>query len=308
MDDKTAARTINPTPWAEARPPHLPDRITGIPARVWPFLFVAAVIAFHDWYHWSRGATGTPLDLLGMTGPAVAASLFGAALFLRHPYAHRTLPLVTAGVTLLAIRELMRIAAPLADDALTAVFPPNPDGLKPFMPHEYVYVWLTMLVLAAAAALTARGLDSARRSDDVAPRRAIGAVLGMVAILLTAGSAALFLSSPDSSIDGVLTTIGFVISLIVTLAWVYLFTAALGGWLAREQPRLGWGLAALGTGLYLLFDLLVRASDVIGPFGVLIPILFFEVAWLAMLLAFVVGLPSTRADPPATTTPGSGAG
>lgn len=308
MDDETAARPIDSTPWPEARPPHFPDRVTRIPVRVWPFLLVAAVIALHGWNLWSRATTFTPLDVLGDTGPAVLAALFGAALFLRHPDAHRALPLVTAGVVLFAAHELMRIAAPLADDALTAVFPPNPDGLKPFMPHEYVYAWLTMLALAAATALTGRGLDAARQFGEVVPRRAIGAILGLVAILLTARGAALFLNSPESSVDGVLTTIGFVINLIVTLGWVYLFTVAFGGWIAGERPRLGWGLAALGAGLYLVFDLFVRAADVVGPIGLTIPVLTYQLAWLALLLAFVVGLPSTTSDRPAAKTPGSAGG
>jgi hypothetical protein len=202
----------------------------------------------------------------------------------------------------------MRISAPLADDALTAVFPPNPDGLKPFMPHEYVYAWLTTLVFAAAAALTARGLDSARRFADVVHRRAIQAVVGVIAILLTAASAAVFLNSPEAVIDGMLTVVGLIIVLISILAWVFLFAAALGGWLARERPRSGWGLAALGTGLYLSFRLLVSTSEFIGPVGLTIPTVTLQLAWLTLLLAFLVGLPSARADPRAVTPPGSGAG
>jgi hypothetical protein len=180
------------------------------------------------------------------------------------------------------------------------------------MPHEYLYVWLTLLVLAAAAACTAHGLDSARQFGEATSRRVIGVVLGILAVLSTAGTAATFMSSPQASIDGVLTVIGLATNLIVTLAWIYLFTVALGGWMARERPLLAWGLAALGTGLYLVLDLLIGAIDFIAlPAGtdvLILAVTILDLGWVALLLAFVAGLPAVRADPREATQPGSEAG
>jgi hypothetical protein len=95
---------------------------------------------------------------------------------------------------------------------------------------------------------------------------------------------------------------------------------AIDGWLADEQPRVAWGIAAVGAALHLVVALMVGLSAVLGGLAgagsevVLAAVTVGSaLAWLLLLLAFALGLPSTSApaatpDPPAARTPGSAAG
>lgn len=51
--------------------------------------------------------------------------------------------------------------------------------------------------------------------------------------------------------DLIAAAIGMVLTLMVTLAWAYLASMTVGGWLAGEQPNRAWGLGALAA-TYLL--------------------------------------------------------
>src|SRR5688500_6853375 len=106
MDDKPAARTVDTAPWPEARPPHLPDRITALSPWIAPFLLLAALQVFLGWQQWASEGTLDVAPSLALhisdLLPSLAATLLGAALFWRHPQAHRTMPRVALGVALLA--------------------------------------------------------------------------------------------------------------------------------------------------------------------------------------------------------------
>ena len=97
--------TLDGTPWEEARPPHLPDRLTAISPWTVPFLLVAA---WQLWTVWSQRPQTEPMpaewwgQLLGIV-PSIAMALIGAALFLRHPDAWRSLRLVALGASLLLV-------------------------------------------------------------------------------------------------------------------------------------------------------------------------------------------------------------
>ena len=99
---------------------------------------------------------------------------------------------------------------------------------------------------------------------------------------------------------------------------------AFGGWLAGEQPRIGWLLAALAAGLDVALLLLLGLAGLVdiaraGPAVVEIIGWLGVANWVLLLLAFAVGLPSVAMAPQSSeraatvdsleaTPPGSGAG
>jgi hypothetical protein len=176
-------------------------------------------------------------------------------------------------------------------------------------------------------AYLARGLASARRFEDVVSGRRVATVVIVFVVIETvlwllpiAGSIA---ETPD-----LLTPLNFAsvaLNFVTKLAWSYIFVITFGGWIARERPRIGWLLVAFAAGIEVALPVLfavggfaiwqasVVAAQIIGLISVS--------NWVLLLLAFMVGVPSTAevaapdepdaaatADPPAATRPGSAAG
>jgi hypothetical protein len=171
----------------------------------------------------------------------------------------------------------------------------------------------------------ARGLAGARRFVDAVSGRALGIVLIAVVVVASVLSLAWFLGVADMAPMLIpINLVSFVLAKVSTLAWSYLFVIALGGWLAGEQPRIGWPLAAVAASIDVVILLLFAVGGIMnlseaGPIVNLI-IGWLSIAnWVLLLLAFATGLPSTApvprepeapptADRPAATRSGSGAG
>ncbi len=318
--------TIDGAPWEEPRSPHLPDRLTSMTPWVLPFVLVAA---YQVWLMWDgqptegnlAGRLGYWVDALRFQFMAIAPVLFGVALFIRHPDARSRLPQVATGAFALLLQQVMRLLEPTLSPVFVALTPES-NELSFYSPAAEAYGLLTTVVGVFGIAWLARGLSAARRFEDAVR-------VTPIAILLVAGavgSSALSLMAligvevfgPPVLIAGTV-----LVNLLATLAWAYLFVVALSGWLAREEPRVAWALAAVGAGLALTLrlvapvmefvpapqDLLIRAIDLLA-LGALI-------GFVLLVVAFAMGLPSTESvadapdpmpDPPAVTPRGSAAG
>lgn len=324
MDDEPTGRTIDGMPWEEPRPPHLPDALSGISPWVAPFLVLAGLHVIGAWQEANaEGDLGNPRAVVLERLPLVGIALLGAALFLRHPDAHRRLPMLAFGVVLLVVASLMPSAVGLLDEVFVARSAPGDDA--GFVVHG-VYRAVISMVNAFGLLYLARGLDGARRWSDVVSARSLGTVLMAVAVFTAVASVltVIEMTDPDDVLRP-LNVLAMVTNLIVTLAWAYLFVVAFSGWQAGERPRAGWLLAALASGLEVGLRILTSIGvsiDISGAGGVVVVIMGLSAvaAWLLLLFAFLVGLPSTAepapeeleaaatADSPGATRSGSGAG
>lgn len=97
-----------------------------------------------------------------------------------------------------------------------------------------------------------------------------------------------------------------------TLAWSYLLVVSLAGFIAGEAPRLGWALATMAAvsfvGIRVVIALPLGLDATTGAGQAAIAVLGYAsmLGWLALLAAFVVGLPATG-DRPASIPTGSAA-
>ncbi|MDP9483239.1 MAG: hypothetical protein M3P84_08465 [Chloroflexota bacterium] len=309
----------------DARPPHLPDVLTGTSLWVWLFVLAALVqVALA----WGTGLSTDPLagpaeniaNVAGRIGP-IASSLFGAALFIRHPDARQTLPLLVFGVGLFAASALLGSIDTALGRFLDGLFPANGVD-SPVSPALVALSVFGSLISTFAVLYTGAGLTAARRSGATSAFRPLVVWLSVLAILnvLVSAASTVSLDAGTSTWFLVLGLVGVVLNLISALAWTYLLAGAIDGWLADERPRVAWGIAAVGAALHLVVALVVGLSAVLGSLDVAGAEVVFVVvtvgsalAWLLLLVAFAVGLPSTGApsatpDPPAAPTPGSAAG
>jgi hypothetical protein len=314
----------------EARPPHLPDALTRPSPWVWPFVLAAVI---HLVLAWQQSSSLGPLaepdrvisPIVGRIGP-IAASLFGAALFLRHRDARRTLPLLVFGLAMFAVGELLQAFAEPISRFVDGLAPP--DSGEVVSPARVAWSVFTSLVGIFAALYTAAGLAGARRHPNPGVTRSLAAWLSVLAVASVVASAAgSFGAGLDlSPLSVILLVIGVVLSLLSTLAWTYLLVTTLGGWLASEAPKRAWGLAAIAAGIFLAIRLaialLTAFPQPLGPADLVLSVIAWSsvVGWLLLLAAFALGLPSTApipvdaeidsgptADPPAATRPGSAA-
>jgi hypothetical protein len=307
----------------EARGPHLPDVLTR--RSPWVYLFVAAAfvhlaVAWIDWA--GRGPLAPPQDLLTLLSERVndaLISLFGAALFVRHPDARRSMPLLAFGLGLLALEPLLRLVDTPVTQFIDSLAPSKESfiGLSPAVVAYNVFL---SLIGIAAVLYVGAGLGDARTRPRRNIERSVLSLLVVIGILTVAwgilpiGGA----QAPASPYEWVLVGIGLVLSLLSTLAWAYLIAVAFGGWLAGEEPRIGWRLALIAGVIGLILPVVSTILVVLGPLFQPVSSSFlpaFSVAgtlgWILWLAAFAVGLPagsSATADPPEATPPGSEAG
>jgi hypothetical protein len=322
MNDRVTERPI-----PEARGPHLPDVLTR--QSVWVFVF-GLVAVFILWSVWRRWTAQYPIvDLNAVSAllfgliPGVVAPLFGVALFARHPDARRTVPLLVFGVALFAFAELLEVFDGAIFEALIAF---TPDAVSPATPAVVAFGVFTALLGMFAALYTGAGLSSARRQERSAAERPLMiwlVALGVVSAIVSIASIVPLLSGTPAPADLLQLAISFVVSLLVTLAWAYLVTVTVGGWLSGDVPRRAWALAGIAT--TLLFAVRLAIGAVLGtgePWITIVNLASYAslVAWVLLLVAFWLGLPSSRApvadtsadeptvDPQEATLPGSAAG
>jgi heme A synthase len=329
VDAEPRGHTIDGTPWEEPRPPHLPDRLTSISPWVLPFLVVAVTQLWVLWINQPLSTNqGSAVEYwLGTRYQfaEIAGALIGLALFLRHPDARRTLPQVAWGALLLLLAQVMGLLEQTLDPVFVALAPPSED-LYFFSPLREAYSIFTSLVALFGIAFIASGLSAARRYESTGPGRTLVAALVILAVVSAAGSMLWLPAEFDVSPALVGTIIGTLVARFLrTLAFSYLVVITAVGWLAQEEPRSAWRLAAVGAGL-LLFS--VSMAPFIGllplsPEGLLAAISPIQegvfVGWVLLVAAFALGLPSTAPIPddetatatpdrPAATTPGSAGG
>jgi hypothetical protein len=300
MSNSTGVRETPDTP--EARGPHLPDALTRIPLRVWPFLALAVLAAYGRWVVLSTSGSENPVDIVWIVIGSVetlVAPLLGAALFYRHPNAHRVFPALTFGVALFAFAIIA--------DALRG---PVLDGIRgnDFEVENSIlasagYSVIEALFRVFALTYVAIGLADARRFEDRHANKQGWIVLVASAIGTYAISAVLNLASvPEQALVVVVLVTA---QLLVSLAWAYLGWTAYRGWVADEKPRNAWGLVAVaGIGFLVagvVIALLNVALWIIGPTESQVPLVFefyqvltavFAGFWLALLAAFWLGIPS----------------
>ena len=303
----------------EARGPRLPDALTRLSP--WVYLFVIAAVAqvAAAWLDWrGLGSQAAPFDLtaaiVSRTG-AIAASLIGAALFLRHPGARRTLPLLVFAAILLTVGQLADLVEAPVRRFLETIAPTADNGLE-ISPASIAYSVFTTLLSVFAALYLGAGLAEARRNGPIRSERLLTtwlAVVGIAAVLISAipiGQATVD-ASPRTI---VLFVIGVILSLLVTLTWCYVLVVTLSGWIGGEGPRRGWGLAALTAMIVLFIRIVVSVGSVmslppaVGDITLRAVAFGSTLGWVLLLAAFLVGLPATTGDRPEATPPGSVAG
>jgi hypothetical protein len=317
------SETLPPRPIPEARPPHLPDVLIRLSPFVYAFLAVALLQVWRGWELWIDAFPIARIDaipdLLRLWIPSVVVPLYGVALFVRHPDARRTMPLLVVGLALLTAGELLTTFEMPIRQLL-----PGPRSVPELeiSAADTAFSVFSGLVALFAVLYVGAGLSAARRATRLTAERPLSVWLGALAVV----SIVLSLVPLTELIGGdypatvlVAGAIGIVLSVLLTFAWVYLATVAIGGWLARDEPRRAWICAGAAVGLLFGTRLVVSAIGFIGEaaFGVAVTATYVAMAaWLLLLAAFLQGLPAepddepvdATADPPAATQPGSAAG
>jgi hypothetical protein len=234
--------------------------------------------------------------------PAVAALLFPAALFARHPNATSRAPVLLLGMMLFAlVQGLLVLANPL--QPIFETMTPASDDLPGLVPLAELYNGLTLLVAAIGLALIARGLSLARRYEDGSGRwldlfvpaaTVLATVVGIVATSR--------LPLPDGPIPPIYLLYlasSVTLGVLRVAVWAYLTVSAVRGWLAGEEPVVGWVLATLAGGVIVLALALlniaglvdVQDATIITVYGWAI-VIAYTVGHLGLLAALAFGLPS----------------
>jgi len=292
--------------WAEPRGPQLPDVLTRVPPGVWPFVAVAVLEAFGQWEQVRSIQAGHPLDVVEAVIAAIgglAVPLIGAALFVRHPNAHRTMPAITLGVVLLAA---LTVVDALRDVVLEGIVQSELD----FETATFAgtgYSVIQALIRVFGVTYIALGLDDARRFDDRTRASGVRVLLLIAALLAPAITAVVVWPWPQELV--VTTLLSLAAQVATNLAWTYLAWIAVRGWAAGEQPTVAWGLTAIVAAGNLFVTVLAAMLNlvvwVIGPTEGQVPVVFevyrlllavLAALWVVLLAAFWLGLPS-EGDP-----------
>ena len=288
--------------WPEARGPRLPDAIARVPGPVWPFLALTALAAYGRWQDLSGLSFGSPVNDVALVAgsiPPIVAPLLGVALFARHPTAHRTMPSVAFGVTLFAVLTVVdRLRAPILQ-SIASLDPTFASTGPAFLGYGLVQALIAVFALTYLSI----GLADARRFEDSPGGRSV--LILLVAGAVAAPAVSALLGFAWLSVQPLSSIVSVVSVLATNLAWAYLGWNAYRGWSAGEEPGTGWALVT-GAGFgYLLIAVLATALSVLAWVSGASnsqPQFVYEVylllgaglagVWLALLAAFVVGLPA----------------
>jgi hypothetical protein len=292
----------------EARGPHLPDVLTR--QSPWVYLFVGAALLHALLGVRELSGRGLPVDIDAVLQVKdriddTLVALLGAALFIRHPDARRTRPVLAFGLGLLMVGTLLRVAQGPVEGLLNGT--PTDDALLGPTPASFAYHVFSSLVEIAGIVYVAAGLRASReyavRSGE---RIALVwlASLGIVVVMLT--YAAVGIGPAPTQAEWILTAISIVIALLNALAWAYLLATTIGGWVNDESPRRAWAAISIG-GLILLAVQLVSTVLIITAnsradstqLTGLFRLMGFAttLVWVLFLAAFAIGLPA-RAERP----------
>jgi hypothetical protein len=292
--------------WVEPRGPHLPDVITRIPLGVWPFLAVAVLAAYGRVSLLRPETFESPVNALWVlvgSVDAVVAPLLGAALFYRHPRAHRTLPAVAFGAILFAFTTVVdALREPVMNSIAPPMFFGSLDDTMVTLAGSGYRVIEALLVVFALTYL-ALGLDDARQNDD--RTRARSMLVALAALAIGGPLISAFVAWPWPGEFALQIVLNLGAGALTNLAWLYLGVTVYRGWAAGETPDAGWGLAAVASVGYLavvaVFSVLNIMLWIIGPTESQVPVVY-EAAlllealaaalWVAFLVAFWLGLPA----------------
>ena len=311
--DVPAAPSPSTGTYAEARGPHLPDRVTSLGAYVWAFLLLAA--ARLVWFVRESPPVG-PLDpaTLVTYGAAVVPSivivLLPAALLLRHPDAADRARTLLLGTVLFTIVEAMRVLNPPLQPIFEQLTPGSEE--TPYLvPLALIYDGAIGLLGSYALANIALGLARARRYEDPPGTRIVTALMVLAVSLVAVGGVVSVSQLPLDEIPRTLTVILYLVSTVLlsvafAAAWAYLAAVTIRGARAGELPESGWLAAAVGSGLIIL-AYVVRSTvlftatptpDTQALFSALGYALTITVAlgYLGLLVGLFLGLPSLDDD------------
>ncbi len=292
---------------AEPRVPGGPLAIGGLHPVAWVFILLALVDLV--WFI----VNANTADIAGLDDvvfyglqvfPAVAAVLFPAAFLARHPDAATRAPVLLLGTILFALVQfLLILATPLAPFFEAAT--PASEGV-PFVAMGELYNGLVLAVAAVAIAFIARGLSLARQYEDrmgpwidwlVPLAVAFATVLGIV------GATRLDVGDAVPAIIPIYIGSSVILGILRVAVWSYLLASALRGIVAGEDPRVGWQLAALASGIVLFALVLINVVGLVAaPEEWIIDLYQWTVVFayalghLCLLVAFTLGLPSLDPD------------
>ena len=277
----------------------------------WPVIAVAAVTVLavepfvSDWATWPRWLASDPAGfgswVVSTLIPRLALPLVGAALFLRHPDAHRRLPLLVMGAGLLAIEPLVTRGARWLVDTLVVG---SGGGFHSTTSASMVVVLLAGLSSAFGFAYLGRGLAATRQYEDRGSVRwlvvlVLGTAIAWGALTTVAAAS---LPAVGDRIEGpVLIALWAMGAVASVVAGGYLAIIATRGAQAGERGRRAWTLATVGAWGILLAPLAMGVISV----GWSVPGLASELtsaayqvlalvssaAHILFLLAFLDGLP-----------------
>lgn len=230
-------------PYPEARPPHFPEIVT----RQSPWVLAFGAVALLQLWRTLTSLAGsndldvaTTLRFLASSIQFVTPPLFGVAVFWRHPNARSTMPLLVFGLALFAFGELLSAFEEPIRDVLLGIAPAVESADFPLdSPALVAFRVFTGLLSIFAVLYTAAGLSASRVRERSAAERPLAISLSALAIVVTVVSIGAltqveFDASPTFLVQLV---IGTVLSAFVTVAWAYLVTVTVGGWMAADAPH-----------------------------------------------------------------------
>ena len=303
--------------WEEARPPHLPDRITAIPVMVWPFVVITAAVVYARIGLYSGVSFDASIAVafgLGMARLG-AITLLGAALFLRHPDAWSRLRPVAIAVTLIAIAEALDVFSPHVEGLVQGGWIGSEwDGESfPIITVSYVLGRVASVIGIVGIASLWYGLRATRRTPDATRTLVWFVALSIAAMAFLALGYGRALDdgwgTTNDAIAAATNRIAVATHAVTLVAWVAIASILLVGARRRERPTAGWLVGAIAA---LLVVVGLEPIYAVWPTWDATTSGLTLAGWLAvgsasvgavlLLIAFLLGLPEP-ADAEGTPEP-----
>jgi heme A synthase len=212
------------------------------------------------------------------------------------------------GTSLLALGPVLNLASRYLGDWFDSILPPPED--QPWLNPFSIAMQVAISAIAILAIVyMARGLVEARQYED-RPGMRRWWVLVVVVALVGSGLGLAVFGAISSDVEEstfvasyLLSLLSIAINAVTVYAWAYFTGTAIAGRRAGEDPNLGWFLAAfagacilalfLGSGVQSMLAYLMQVN-ISTDVSVVLSVLP-EIAYLALLAAFALRLPTTHA-------------